>query len=263
VKHGPWPDLLVREQRAHALFIEMREERQEIESPLPGGVCRKVVIRQGGQVRPVIGRQHTPDIALWIVGRKNERQARAPARNVSPKPFAQEEKCLQEGHYRLGIETRRIDVEMQAERVQEYRPAATRSCRPQDSDDLIHLRQARDRDRVRDELSWYERGYRRAQPLGGAVAKSQAEFGVALGMDIAQVGLDRHAPKAGAADPESMRILGLKIAPDTANKRFGGSASAWAEKLYLDPDAPQCAICCNRARRAKRLEGDRNVMHHP
>jgi hypothetical protein len=82
-------------------------------------------------------------------------------------------------------------------------------------------------------------------------------------MDVTQIGFDRHASKAGTADPERMRIFRLEIAPKMANDGISGSAGAQTQKFDLNPHSPQCAICCNQDRRAKRLARDGNIMHRP
>jgi hypothetical protein len=85
VKHRPGADLLMRQNRAHPLLIEVSEQRKEVQCPLPGQVR---------QVRPVVRIEHAFLVSLRVVGRKHESTPKAPACDLLPEPVPTRRKAL-------------------------------------------------------------------------------------------------------------------------------------------------------------------------
>lgn len=100
VEHRSWSNLLMRENRAHPLLIQVREERQEIERPLAGRVCRQVICCQVCQVRPVVRIENTSLVGLRLVGWEGKSQPQAPTSDLPPEVVADQQEGLEEGRYR-------------------------------------------------------------------------------------------------------------------------------------------------------------------
>lgn len=202
-------DLLMGERGADPLVIEVGEKRQKIEGSVPGRVRRKVIRRQFRQVGPVVGREHLSGIVLRKFWWESVGEPPATSSNLLPETFAHDEESLEEGRNCRRVETRWIDVEMEAKRVQEHRPSPMRPGGTQDIDESVHLWQSGDRQRSRDEFPRHEGGYHRTQPRRCPPVQLQAEARVALRMQITEVGLDSHIAEAGIKNPEGMRILDI------------------------------------------------------
>lgn len=138
-------------------------------------VRHEIIRRQIRQVGPVVRSKHLPGVVLRVIGRESMGEPPASSRDVPPETFAHDEEGLQESGHRDRIETRRIDVEMEAERFQEHRSSSVRPCGPQDVDKAIQLRQPINGQRCRDEFPRHERGHPPRQamrpPSGPASAR--------------------------------------------------------------------------------------------
>ncbi len=68
---------------------------------------------------------------------------------------------------------------------------------------------------------------------------------MSIRVDVPQVGFDQQVAQTNAADPEGMRIFSLAGSAKINRKGLGSGPCARTQKLDLDADPPQRAVCRN------------------
>jgi hypothetical protein len=157
--------------------------------------------------------------------------------DLAAQPRIEQQEGLEDRGQPSGIESGRIDVEVQPQGTDPGRAMTDGTGIPQDVDRLVHLGEPRDHHGGGDQLARDEAAQERAQPRGGPRSQLDGKrAAVLLRVHVADIELNREIAEVGPLHEERVRVLLHHGAAEPGGERPGCSAGIDAHELDLDAD---------------------------